>query len=170
MSRIFKYANKGFGILIPACLLNTVEINFSQRRPHEGSLARREPSRPWDSDVDYINARSHFGYDQVTQEIVKGKKAVKRIAYMAEDMVWRLYIGATKLTTRRHRWNPFDFGEEFLPDNTSKCVDASFDQLNGREQSGMACLETFMRMVALWNLECDGKVKYVLLKPSLNVI
>lgn len=85
---VFKYADKGFGILFTNSLLNSLEIDITQRRSNKLTFGESDHS------------------DKLLKPyILKGKKAMRCVAWLGEDMTRRLYIGKTKMSVvARRQW------------------------------------------------------------------
>jgi hypothetical protein len=179
--RVFKYADRGFGILFSASLLAASEVHFKSRRPHTlpnsyDWRSRQAPPPP------------------PATEVVRGKKAVKKIAWSAQDLVQRFFIGRTKGTEltrdellRNHDIDldnydsdndgPYEMREMVKidiqkPDGTTETKRvplAGYARINGRLQHvgqpggrfGLKMFETFMRMVELWRLDYHKQIKLV---------
>lgn len=152
--RILKYADRGFGILFPAAILAATEIDFA---------ARGDDHRPW-----------HRRDNPQEPEVVTGKKAVLRLAYLARDTVHRFFIGPTEASLLALEDDDYYEDEdlqtmkEWTPPSEPRGVD--FCQLDGEPQyrggaignrNGLKMFESFMRMVAAWTFDVEGKIKYV---------
>ncbi|PWW79756.1 hypothetical protein C7212DRAFT_355530 [Tuber magnatum] len=173
--RVLKYASRGFGILIPASLMNTLTVDFDARKP-------KTPSCP------QAYYRGRYGrYGNPHGRIVySGKKAVKRIAFLAQDMIHRFYLGSTPLSALIRAEEglsdedsddgepPYGFVESVEESDgeggvqTRQVIRAIVSAVNGRKQSiaqpngreGVgAGFEVFMRMAALFRYEAEGRLR-----------
>ncbi|RPB01905.1 hypothetical protein L873DRAFT_1802733 [Choiromyces venosus 120613-1] len=180
-TRVLKYADRGFGILIPASLMNTLTLDFDARKPKTPSC-RQSDRNGW-GDRTRNNIKGEIVYS--------GKKAVKRIAFLAEDMIYRFYFGSTPLSAPiradqgwledeeeseeeefRPPYGSGELAEE--PDGERKArpspvIKASISDINGRMQ-GIAqpngrdgicsSFEQFMRTAALFKFETKGYLSF----------
>ncbi|CAZ85051.1 unnamed protein product [Tuber melanosporum] len=174
--RVLKYASRGFGILIPASLMNTLTVDFDARKPKVSSCHES-----------HFPGRSGGRYGKPRGEIVySGKKAVKRIAFLAQDMVHRFYLGSTPLSAliraeedlsdeESDDGQPPYGSEELIEESdgeggvrTRRVIKAIVSNVNGRKQSigqpggreGVgAGFEVFMRMAALFKYEAEDRLR-----------
>lgn len=155
--------------------MNTLALDFDVREPK--SLSCRFRDRYDD----------HHERPQGGGMVYSGKKAVKRIAFLAQDMIHRFYLGSTRLSDlirteegisdeESDEGEPPYGSEESMeePDGeggveTRRVIKASVSDVNGREQSvgqpngreGVgAGFEVFMRMAALFKYEAAGHLRY----------
>jgi len=157
--------------------MNTLTVDFDARKPKAPSYRQAFLGDQYDSD-----------HGKPQGEIVySGKKAIKRIAFLARDMVHRFYLGSTPLSAliraeeglsdeESDEGEPPSDSEESVgePDGQGgvkkrRVVKASISDVNGREQSigqpngrgGVgAGFEVFMRMAALFKYEVEGYLRY----------
>jgi hypothetical protein len=178
--RVFKYADRGFGILFPASLLAASEVHFKSRESH---------TLP--NNYDWLERRGGQA-PPPSADAVRGKKAVKKIAWSAQDLVQRFYIGKTKGTELTRDEITFDEDiDDYDTENegsydtrqmtvidiqkpdgtkeTKRVPLAGYARINGRVQHvgqpggrfGLKMFETFMRMVELWRLDYHKQIKLV---------
>lgn len=124
-------------------------LDTTARLPHEA--AGNRASRKYNS--------------QPGPTILTGLKAVKRVAFAAEDMVRRFVLNEVGGVTNsepeefdERRWAETDSGE--VPICSFKRLDAlkqHIGQPGGR--SGIKSFELFFRHCAAWKLECEGRLK-----------
>lgn len=143
---MYKYAFRGFGIRILPCYMDGLTLDIQQRRPHEGALARHQ-----------------YGYSRDGSKVLSGLKAVKRIAFVAEDMVRRFVLNEGNQEDARldeefdnRRWS------EGVPVCSFKVLDSlkqHIGQPGGRV--GIKSFEQFFRHCAAWKFECEGRLRWV---------
>jgi len=157
--------------------MNTLTIDFDARKPKAPSCHHAYFGGQYDDD---------YGKPQ-GKIVYSGKKAIKRIAFLAQDMVHRFYLGPTPLSALIRTeeglsdeesdegeppYGPEEWVEE--PDGeggveTRRVINASISDVNGRQQSigqpngreGIgAGFEVFMRLAALFKYEAEGHLRY----------
>ncbi|TGZ76316.1 hypothetical protein EX30DRAFT_375585 [Ascodesmis nigricans] len=159
-ARIFKYADRGYGILFPAALLATTKVDFNHRWTYSS------PSEPHE----VLWWRRYNQRDTIAPDVMTGKKAIKRIAYYAEDAFRRYFIGPTEATvlTIYDAENRVDEILAWKPPAVPPTV--NFPLLDGRLQNrggavgarnGLKMFETFMRMVTAWTLNAEGSIQLI---------
>lgn len=107
------------------------------------------------------------------EQIVKGLKAVKRIAFAAEDMVRRFVLnevdGKDASGTVYDEWGEFD-NRNWVTTPQGRVPLCSFKTLDALKQHigkpggrlGIGSFELFLRHCAAWKLECEGRLRWVL--------
>lgn len=151
--------------------MNTLALDFGTREPKFSSCRFRD----------------RYDYQERPQGgiVYSGKKAVKRIAFLAQDMIHRFYLGSTRLSALIRAEEglsdeesdegepPYEeLMEEFDGEGgreTRLVIKASVSDVNGRKQSvgqpngreGVgAGFEVFMRLAALFKYEAEGHLRY----------
>ncbi|KAF3909355.1 hypothetical protein AA313_de0200333 [Arthrobotrys entomopaga] len=102
--RLFKYADRGFGVRILPEFCQMVEIDFDRRmvvRPFMNQAMSGYRERPW-----YSSAPEEY---EENPEVIKGLKAVRRVFAAGEDMVHRFYLGRTETSAPEDYEDPEDF-------------------------------------------------------------
>lgn len=147
--RIYKYASRGFGIRILPAYMGSLSLDPRQRVPHTPAANR--------------------GYHvQKTQDggptALKGLKAVKRVAWAAEDMVRRFVLNEVDGEVQDDQgldWRNWVAGPNGqIPVCSFRVLDAykqHIGQPGGR--MGIGSFELFFRHCAAWKLECEGRLK-----------
>src|SRR5262249_8033364 len=110
-TRVFKYADKGFGILFLSRLLEETKVDFRKRYDlyQDEPLSKKYP-------------------------VMTGKKAIMRIAYLARDYVHRFYIGPTEATPLTDLWGRLMDDDDPDEDDSASgkgVPQAEFTQING---------------------------------------
>jgi hypothetical protein len=157
--RVIKYADRGFGLRILPSYAKSSEVDYYKRETHPGIFASRK-------------------FNRKVERNEPGLKTLKRIAYLAQDMVHRFYYGATPLTDKpdwmsdeewvqaREDQGKFSEGET-IPDEeipTIRISDLDSIRLhcnlpNGRR--GVGGFEIWMRHHEAWRLGAIGKARFV---------
>lgn len=145
---MFKYASRGFGLRILACSIASLTLDTAARVPHEAAGSRLR--RSFDSSPG--------------PKILTGLKAVKRVAFAAEDMVRRFVLNEVGGVVNSR---PEDFdNRSWAKTATGDVPICSFKELDALKQhigqpgrSAIKSFELFFRHCTAWKLECEGRLK-----------
>jgi hypothetical protein len=168
--RVFKYAERGYGLLFTSDVLKSSDVDFSNRSPHRLPYAPYRGNSKWKQIHKDVPNVSHL----------TGKKAFKKIQWNANDQVQRLYFGKsegydyiedlrTKVKEVGLRVGDSEEGSDRYYDaqnNSITIPNAFFYQVSGTQQgagqpgghSGLKTAENFLRMCALWKLDKKGEI------------
>ena len=136
--RVFKYADRGFGIrILPSYAKSLEEDNLEKALGNMGS-ARQEGTRADDNMTDEDEKEEELEYPPFALQqpernrkpngLEPGLKTLKRVAYLGQDFVNRFYFGATPLTVYPHNDEEVIAGMDI----------ANGNDLNSREEEWMA--------------------------------
>ena len=136
--RVFKYADRGFGIrILPSYARSLEEDNLEKALGIVGS-ARPESTRAHDDMIDDEEIEEEFRFPPFALEQPErnrkpdgpepGLKTLKRVAYLGQDFVNRFYFGATPLTV-------YPYSDEYIIAQMD--IDGA-DDLKLREEKWMA--------------------------------
>lgn len=145
---MYKYASRGFGLRILPCSMASLTLDTAARLPHEAaeSRARRKPNR------------------RPGPTILTGLKAVKRIAFVAEDMVRRFVLNEVGGVVSSR---PEEFDNRSWTRSAKGSVPiCSFRELDSVKQhigqpgrTRIKSFELFFRHCTAWKLESEGRLK-----------
>lgn len=144
---MYKYASRGFGLRILPCSMASLTLDTAARLPHEaaGSRALRRSNRPG-------------------RTVLTGLKAVKRIAFVAEDMVRRFVLNEVGGVVNS-RPEEFD-NRSWTRSAKGRVPVCSFRELDALKQhigqpgrTRIKSFELFFRHCTAWKLESEGRLK-----------
>jgi hypothetical protein len=152
--RVFKYANRGFGIRILPSYVRSFEVDLYKKEKHERDYQPTKAERKIEKDE-------------------PGLKTLKRIAYLAQDMVHRYYYGMTHLSKKSDWMNDEEWDgmlrehEEILEAGLEEIPTIQIGSLDsvgmhrglpgGRQ--GVGGFEIWMRHHEAWRLDAIGKAR-----------
>lgn len=148
---MFKYASRGFGLRILPCSIASLTLDMAARIPHEAAgprLSRNFNNPPG-------------------PKILTGLKAVKRVAFTAEDMVRRFVLNEVGgvVNSVPEDFDNFD-NRNWVNTATGDVPICSFRNLDALKQhigqpgrSAIKSFELFFRHCTAWKLECEGRLK-----------
>ncbi|KAI9842648.1 MAG: hypothetical protein M1837_007015 [Sclerophora amabilis] len=174
--RVFKYADRGFGIRILPSYIRSLEI------PIDEGPEQIAPCH----DPELVFPESEYGkytlFPRKPSGAERGLKTLKRICLLARDMVQRFYFGVTELSRPNDRWDYF--WDNLLAE--AKEIDEEQKERNGqlraqgmpvevplirlsdldgsvmhqslpRRRGALGCFELWMRHCEAWRLDAAGE-------------
>ena len=174
-ARVFKYANRGFGLRILPTYIRALEDD-RLRGPQDVSVETEDRA---------VKDRKPYGSNE------PGLKTLKRIAYLGRDYVWRYYFGVTPLMTYCNYESIWQDEQEWKEHceiairNTKEQLQINRKQHQEGEslvgpiinigdldrnvmntslpggRSGLGCFELFMRHCEAWNMDARGEATQV---------
>ncbi|KAH0560095.1 hypothetical protein GP486_003388 [Trichoglossum hirsutum] len=163
-ARVFKYADRGFGVRILPSYIKSFEVDLHKRIKYQSDL------RP-------TKAKRRFEKDE------PGLKTLKRIVYLAQDMVHRFYYGITDLSEKAD-WMTDEEWDGMLREH-EETLEARLEEIptihigsldsvgmhiglpGGRQ--GVGGFEIWMRHHEAWKLDAMGKARLDLTSLSSTV-
>lgn len=129
----------------------SLTLDTSARLPHEAASSRAQRTLA----------------QQPGPTVLAGLKAVKRVAFAAEDMVRRFVLNEVNGEVIS-RTEEFDERSWFKTADGAKVPICSFRRLDALKQhigqpggrTGIKSFELFLRHCGAWKLECEGRLKY----------
>lgn len=118
-SRVFKYADRGFGLRILPSYAKSLEEDDLERQSYKADKTIVDGE--YDKDVGFYIGRDRKPHG--SQE--PGLKTLKRVAYLGQDFVRRYYFGATPLAIFPNNSFQYQSGEEREDDRPESRLDVS---------------------------------------------
>lgn len=168
LPRVYKYADRGFGIRILPQYLRTLKYSdFHYYTTKADHWRREEP-------VDFVEpvVPTTSLVDAEKHKLMKGLKLTKMLAYLMDDFVHRFWVGRTKRSKYVDDYDSYNEEDEELANEERPFV-VDLGQFDGRRQysgptsphgkKGLGGFEVFFWHVALWRKELDGLLTWVFL-------